>query len=148
MAKKDIRGHLGGKRIQLCFMIFNLFFLMNVVSSWKVKVNFAHVKPHASNLLFVGLLCAAAVKKIIDIFNFKQRLLSNYQTFFTTNNNEATIVFVEKLARVNRVSYYSPDRQCQISNCRYAITYILFLARFLTDWIEMGPFSQYRLNST
>ena len=31
---------------------------MNVVSSWKVKVNFAHVKPHASNLLFVGLLCA------------------------------------------------------------------------------------------
>ena len=30
---------------------------MNVVSSWKVKVNFAHVKPHASNLLFVGILC-------------------------------------------------------------------------------------------
>lgn len=56
MAKKDIRGHLGGKRIQLCFIIFNLLFLMNVVSSWKVKVNFAHVKPHASNLLFVGLL--------------------------------------------------------------------------------------------
>ena len=57
MAKKDIRGHLGGKRIQLCFIIFNLLFLMNVVSSWKVKVNFAHVKPHASILLFVGLLC-------------------------------------------------------------------------------------------
>ena len=57
MAKKDIRGHLGGKRIQLCFIIFNLLFLMNVVSSWKVKVNFAHVKPHASNLLFVGILC-------------------------------------------------------------------------------------------
>ena len=57
MAKKDIWGHLGGKRIQLCFIIFNLLFLMNVVSSWKVKVNFAHVKPHASNLLFVGLLC-------------------------------------------------------------------------------------------
>ena len=32
---------------------------MNVVSSWKVKVNFAHVKPHASNLLFVGLLWAS-----------------------------------------------------------------------------------------
>ena len=60
MAKKDIRGHLGGKRIQLCFIIFNLLFLMNVVSSWKVKVNFAHVKPHASNLLFVGLLCDSA----------------------------------------------------------------------------------------
>ena len=52
MAKKDIWGHLGGKRIQLCFMIFNLLFLMNVVSSWSVKVNFAHV-----NELFVGLLC-------------------------------------------------------------------------------------------
>ena len=56
MAKKDIWGHLGGKRIQLCFMIFNLFFLMNVVSSWIVKSYFAHVKPHASNLLLVGLL--------------------------------------------------------------------------------------------
>ena len=41
-------------------MIFNLFFLMNVVSSWKVKSNFAHVKPHASNLLFVGILCVVA----------------------------------------------------------------------------------------
>ena len=51
MAKKDIRGHLGGKRIQLCFIIFNLLFLMNVVSSWKVKVNFTHVKT------IVGLLC-------------------------------------------------------------------------------------------
>ena len=59
MAKKDIRGDLGGKRIQLCFMIFNLLFLMNVVSSWSVKVNFAHVKAHASNLLFVGILCVA-----------------------------------------------------------------------------------------
>ena len=57
MAKKDIWGHLGEERIQLCFMIFNLIFLMTLVSSRRVRYNFAHVKPHASNLLFVGLLC-------------------------------------------------------------------------------------------
>ena len=45
MAKKDSWGHLGNKRMQVCFIIFDLYFQMVVVSSWKVKVNFALVKP-------------------------------------------------------------------------------------------------------
>ena len=32
---------------------------MNVVSSRRARYIFAHVKPHASNLLFVGLLWAS-----------------------------------------------------------------------------------------
>ena len=43
-------------------MIFNLLFLMNVVSSRRARYIFAHVKPHASNLLFVGLLCGTDLK--------------------------------------------------------------------------------------
>ena len=45
MAKKDIWGHLGNKIMQVCFIIFDLYFQMVVVSSRKVKVNFALVKP-------------------------------------------------------------------------------------------------------
>ena len=55
MAKKDSWGHLGNKRMQVCFIIFDLYFQMVVVSSRKVKVNFALVRAHESNLLLVAL---------------------------------------------------------------------------------------------
>ncbi len=38
MAKKDTRGHLGRKLMQVCFIIFSLYFKIVVVSSLSAKV--------------------------------------------------------------------------------------------------------------
>ena len=58
---------------------------MNVVSSRRVRYNFVHVKPHASNLQFVGLLCAigtADTQKVVGAATLCTTLFGVYIPHF------------------------------------------------------------------